>query len=81
MRPAGEWNQVRLVVNRAHVEHWLNGTKTVEYELWSPDWEQRVRDSKFADYPEYGRATMGYIALQDHGNEVWFRNIKIRPTR
>jgi len=79
VKPAGEWNHVRIVVNRGSVEHWLNGIKTVEYELWSPDWEQRVRGSKFADYPEYGRATMGQIGLQDHGNEVSYRNIKIRP--
>jgi hypothetical protein len=79
IKPAGEWNHARIVVDRGHVEHWLNGVKMVEYELWSPDWEQRVRDSKFGDYPEYGRATMGQIALQDHGNEVRFRNIKIRP--
>ena len=78
VKPAGEWNLARIVVDRAHVEHWLNGVKMVEYELWSPDWEQRVRESKFGDYPEYGRATMGKIALQDHGNEVRFRNIKIR---
>lgn len=79
MKPAGEWNHTRIVVDRSHVEHWLNGVKMVEYELWSPDWEQLVSDSKFGDYPEYGRATMGQIALQDHGNEVRFRNIKIRP--
>jgi hypothetical protein len=81
VKPAGEWNHVRIIVNRGHVEHWLNGVKTVEYEFWSPDWEQRVRESKFGDYPEYGRATMGQIGLQDHGNEVWYRNIKIRPIR
>ena len=81
VKPAGEWNHVRIIVNRGHVEHWLNGVKTVEYEFWSPDLEQRVGASKFVDYPEYGRATMGQIGLQDHGNEVWYRNIKIRPIR
>src|SRR5919202_1955113 len=78
VKPAGEWNKVRLVVNGAHVEHWLNGQKVVEYELWSPDWEAKVKASKFAAWPGYGRARRGHIALQDHGNQVWFRNIRIR---
>ena len=77
-KPLGEWNQIRIIVNGAHVEHWLNGTKTVEYELWSPEWEQLVEASKFADYPEYGRATSRHIGLQDHGHMLWYRNIKIR---
>jgi hypothetical protein len=50
----------------------------VEYELWSPDWEKRVRESKFSAWPKYGRAERGHIALQDHGDTVAFRNIKIR---
>ena len=79
VKPAGEWNSARLVVNGAHVEHWLNGTKVVEYELWSPDWEARVKASKFADAAGYGRATRGRIGLQDHGDRVAFRNILIRP--
>lgn len=78
VRPAGEWNQVRIVARGAHVEHWLNGVKVVEYELWTPDWEQRVKDSKFSAWPQYGRATRGHIGLQDHGDRVAFRNIKIR---
>jgi hypothetical protein len=63
----------------AQVEHWLNGVKVVEYELWTPDWERRVRASKFKDFPSYGRARRGHIGLQDHGDKVAFRNIKIRP--
>lgn len=78
VKPAGEWNLVRLVVNRNHVEHWLNGQKVVEYELMSPDWETRVKQSKFVEWPNYGRATQGHIALQDHGDQVAYRNIKIR---
>jgi hypothetical protein len=77
-RPVGEWNAVRIVARGAHVEHWLNGQKVVEYELWSPDWEAKVKASKFAAWPGYGRARRGHIALQDHGNPVWFRNIRIR---
>jgi hypothetical protein len=77
-RPAGEWNQVRLVVQGDHVEHWLNGEKIVEYELGSDDWKARVEASKFRDMPGYGRARSGHIALQDHGDPVAFRNIRIR---
>lgn len=79
VKPAGGWNQVRLLVDGAHVEHWLNGQKVVEYELWTPEWEALVADSKFAQWPGYGRAERGHIALQDHGDRVAFRNIKIRP--
>jgi hypothetical protein len=76
--PAGQWNHVRLVVNGPHVEHWMNGRKVVEYELWSDDWNQRVAASKFIEMPGYGQMRSGHIALQDHGDPVWFRNIKIR---
>ena len=78
VKPAGEWNQARVLANGAHVEHWLNGTKVVEYELGSPDWEKKVRESKFAAWPKYGRAQRGHIAIQDHGDTAAFRNIKIR---
>ena len=78
VKPAGQWNQVRLVVNGKHVEHWLNGVKVVEYELLSPDWEAKVKASKFAPHPRYGRNAEGYIGLQEHEFRVSFRNIKIR---
>jgi len=78
VRPAGEWNQARVRVDNGHVEHWLNGQKIVDYVIGSPDWLQRVADSKFADWPAYGQASSGHIGLQDHGDEVWFRDIKIR---
>ncbi|HSR42804.1 MAG TPA: DUF1080 domain-containing protein, partial [Longimicrobiales bacterium] len=78
VRPAGEWNQARILVDGNHVEHWLNGEKIVEYELGSDDWERRVAESKFAAWPPYGRADEGHIALQDHGDRVWYRNVKIR---
>jgi hypothetical protein len=77
-RPIGEWNDVALIVKDGHVEHWLNGVKVVEYELWSPDWEARVKASKFSTLPAYGRARRGHIALQDHGDPVWYRDIRIR---
>ncbi len=78
VHPAGQWNQVRLVVNGNHVEHWLNGVKVVEYELGSPDWEARVKASKFAPHPHYGRNPEGYVGLQEHDYWVAYRNIKIR---
>jgi hypothetical protein len=78
VRPAGEWNQVRILVQGDHVEHWLNGRKVVEYELGSPDWRDRVRRSKFRELPRYGREPAGHIALQDHGDWVAYRHIKIR---
>lgn len=77
-QPVGLFNQARIVVKGPHVEHWLNGEKLLEYELWSPQWEQLVAGSKFASMPRYGREKKGHIALQDHGDKVWFRNIKIR---
>lgn len=78
VKPVGEWNSVRLLVNGNHVEHWLNGTKVVEYELGSPDWEKRVAESKFKQWPLYGRVTKGHIALQQHGGAVWYRNVRIK---
>jgi 3-keto-disaccharide hydrolase len=77
-RPIGEWNAARILVKGNHVEHWLNGVKVVEYELGSPDWQQRVDASKFKQWPNYGRIPKGHIALQDHGSQVAFRNIRIR---
>lgn len=77
-KPAGEWNKARLVINKGHVEHWLNGEKVVTYQLWTPEWEQMVKNSKFIDMPDYGKAKKGHIALQDHGDKVWFRNIRVR---
>jgi hypothetical protein len=74
----GEWNTARLIVTGNHVEHWLNGFKLLEYELGSPDWNSKVAGSKFKPYPRFGRNPQGHIGLQDHGNVVAFRNIKIR---
>jgi len=77
--PVGEWNTARIIVDGNHVEHWLNGQLTVEYDLLSPEWEELVSNSKFAVYEQYGRAPSGPIGLQDHGHEVWYRNMKILP--
>ena len=78
VKPAGEWNTARVVVNGSRVEHWLNGTKLLDYELGSAEWKARVEASKFKTMPLYGKATEGYIGLQDHGDKVEFRNIRIR---
>jgi len=73
------WNSTRIVVKGAHVEHWLNGKKVVEYELWSPDWSAKVAASKFAKYPNYGLAKKGYIGIQgDHPGTLALRHIRIR---
>lgn len=77
-KKAGEWNTSRLIVAGSHVEHWLNGEKVVEYQLWSNDWANRVAASKFKTMPEYGKSPTGHIALQDHDDWVAYRNIRIR---
>src|SRR6185369_1242147 len=67
LRPVGEWNTTRIIARGAHVEHWLNGERVVSYELWSADWKAKVAASKFKDWPNYGLAKRGRIALQgDH---------------
>lgn len=76
--PAGEWNHARIVVNKGHVEHWLNGKKVVEYELWTNEWKQKKMAGKWKNAPGYGMFKKGYITLQDHGSESWFKNIKIK---
>ena len=78
VKPAGEWNTARIVANGNHIEHWLNGVKVVEYELGSPDWEAKLKASKFDAWKGYGRSPRGHIALQDHGDRVAYRNIRIR---
>ena len=77
-KPLGQWNRMRILVDGAHVEHWLNGERVVEYELWSADWKQRVAKSKHKDRPKFGTFKKGPIALQDHTDRLEFRNIKIR---
>jgi hypothetical protein len=82
LKPLGEWNSTRILVKGSHVEHWLNGFKLLEYELGSADWEANVKASKFKDWPNYGRAKRGHIAMQgDHAGSLAFRNIRIRELR
>jgi len=76
--PVGQYNHTKLVVNGAHVEHWLNGVKVADFMAWTPEWEKLKTSGKWKDYPDYGKAKSGYIALQDHGGGIWFKNIKIK---
>jgi hypothetical protein len=78
VNPAGEWNHVRVRVDGDHVTHWMNGVQVVDYRLWTDEWEALVAGSKFAEWPEYGTFRIGHIGLQDHGDFVEFRNIKVR---
>ncbi len=78
VHPANEWNSARIVVRGNHVEHWLNGTRLFEYELGGTDWAAKVAASKFKSMPNYGKSPNGFIALQDHGDKVEFRNVRIR---
>lgn len=79
VHPFDHWNSARIVVKGAHVEHWLNGQRVVDYELWSPDWKAKVAASKFAAYPNYGLAKKGYIAIQgDHPGTLALRHVRIR---
>lgn len=74
-----EWNRATIIVKGRHVEHWLNGFKTVEYERGTQMWRALVDHSKYVVWPAFGESASGHILLQDHGNRVCFRNIKIRP--
>ena len=79
IKPAGEWNHVKILVYKGTVVHWVNGENVLEYHLWTDDWNNMVLNSKFKDYEDFlNTAEEGYIGLQDHGDDVWFRNIKIR---
>jgi hypothetical protein len=79
VKPADQWNSTRIVVDGAHVEHWLNGTKLLEYTFWSPDWEAKVKASKFGVVPTYGREKSGHIGIQgDHEGALAIRNVRIK---
>lgn len=78
VRPAGKWNTARILVCGNDVTYWLNGVEVVSYVLHSPDWKDLVAGSKFASMPDYGQRSSGHIALQDHGDVVSYRNIRIR---
>jgi hypothetical protein len=78
VRPAGEWNEAKIVSRESNYEFFLNGTKVVTFSMHTPEWDQMIAKSKFKDMPAFGKAKRGHIALQDHGDKVWFRNIRIK---
>lgn len=78
VKPAGEWNTARIIHNQGRVEHWLNGEKVVEAQIGSDAWRDRVAGSKFSKWPRFATSPAGHIALQDHGSEVAYRNIRVR---
>lgn len=78
VKPAGTWNTVKLVNNNGKIEHWLNDRKVVSYDMSTEEWPAMVAASKFKEMPGFGKSKTGRIALQDHGDLVWFRNIKIK---
>jgi hypothetical protein len=78
VNPVGEWNTSKIVANGNHIEHWLNGKLIIEYEIGSEEWLKLKENSKWNDAEGYGISKSGYIDFQDHGNEVWFKNILIK---
>jgi hypothetical protein len=78
LRPAGTFNDTRIIARGDHVEHWLNGKKVVSYDLNSPEFTERVAASKFRDFPRFGGEKKGHIVLRHHGTTVWFKGIRIR---
>ncbi len=76
--PPGSFNKAKIVVNEGNVEHWLNGDLIVSYKVGSEDWQQRVDNSKFAEMEGYAKAEKGRIGLQDHGDKVMFKSIRIK---
>src|SRR5258705_3704423 len=77
LNPVGEWNTSKIVFNKGHVEHWLNGEKIVAFQAGNDEWTKKKNEGKWKDYPDYGIAKKGKIALQDHGNKVYCKNISI----
>jgi cytochrome c len=81
VKPAGQWNHVRLINRNGKVEHWLNGRKVVEVDMSGGDWAQLIAGSKFKEMPAFGKTVKGRIAIQDHGDRVWYKNLKIRELK
>jgi hypothetical protein len=81
VKPAGEWNEARIISNKGKYEFWLNGKKVVTFTMHDTAWDEMVAASKFKSMPDFGKAKKGHFALQDHGDQVWFRNIKIKELK
>jgi len=80
-KPAGEWNESRIVLKGIRVEHHLNGQKIVDAELGSDNWNKRVAASKFSQWKKFGKNKCGHLVLQDHGDDVWYRNLRIKEPK
>ena len=80
-KPPGEWNRSRIVVQGNRVRHFLNGEKVVDAKFGSDDWNRRVAASKFAEWDGYAKSPRGYIVLQDHGDKVWYRDMRIKELK
>ena len=78
VKPAGEWNKVRIKIDNGKVEHWLNDVMVVSFEMFTDEWANMIAESKFKDMPGFGKARKGHISLQDHSDRVSYRNIKIK---
>jgi hypothetical protein len=78
VKPAGEWNQAEIIANKGALEFHLNGVKVLSTTMWDENWKKMIAGSKFKQWPGFGTYKKGRIALQDHGNTVWYRNIKIK---
>jgi hypothetical protein len=81
LKKVGEWNSSRIVVKDSLVKHYLNGEKIIQFKRWTSDWDRRKSEGKWKDYKDYGMMKTGKIGLQDHGNKIWFRNIKIKSLK
>jgi hypothetical protein len=81
LKPVGEFNQTRIIVRGNHIEHWLNGVKVLEFERSGEKLKQHIAESKFKNTKGFGETAKGHILLQDHGDAVWYRNIKIRAIK
>lgn len=82
LKPNGQWNSMRLVIKPGnHVEHHMNGELVCSYQIGSEDWKKRVSQSKFKNWKEFGTVQKGHVCIQDHGNEIWVRNVKIRELK
>jgi hypothetical protein len=77
-KPVGEFNEAHIICNNGKVQYFLNGNKTSDFEMWTPEWKKIVKGSKFDKMKGFGEAKKGYIAMQNHGDKVWFRNIRVK---